>query len=335
MAISHFIAHKISRLTPSDSATTQLRQDEVQLNGKVEECLRELKLNYIKKLGKIHGRFSSDTANHPVANWIQQCIDEQLSFVSLSHKAMQQFKLELEKTDDVIDAYVFFAQESFEHAQEFYVYVVHQDQALYLDGELMFTDVVFLDTQSASLAAKINLHEWQSEDSQLNYFSLQQWRGEKGLNDAFISFMGFTDKADIKEHTEHFLEAVDSYAATLPEEAAIETREKVVSYCLDQDKSGRRVNIAELSRQVNEDKHQEFEQHVRKTKPQLTPELIPDRTQLRQYIRISGRNDLLSMSFDSKCLGETIVYDADSDSLIITKIPSALKSRLIKHLKTP
>jgi Nucleoid-associated protein len=50
-------------------------------------------------------------------------------------------------------------------------------------------------------------------------------------------------------------------------------------------------------------------------------------------VRISGRDELMSMSFASDCLGETIVYDAETDSLTIRKIPSALKARLMKHLR--
>lgn len=334
MAISHLIAHRLQRLTPTSPATLTLRDEELHRDGKVDECARELKLSFIKKLGKIHGRFSNDTANHPLSSWLAECVEEKMSYVSLTKQAMQHFKLELDKTEALIDTFVFFVQESYEHADELYIYTTDHISGQYIDGELNIADSIHLNTGSANLAAKINLREWQDEDKHLNYLSLLTVRGEKDLSDAFIAFTGFTDKVDIKEETENFLEAVDSYTKELPEEVAAETRATVVNYCLEQDKAGKRVVISDLSSQVNEEKQQDFEEHVLKSKPQLKPELIPDRAQLRQYIRISGRNDLLSMSFDSKCLGESIVYDSENDSLTITKIPSALKSRLLKHLKS-
>lgn len=334
MAISHLIAHRIQRPSPTATTTLQLRDNEIALDGKIDECARELKLTFIKKLSKVHGRFSSDTASHPLSNWIAECIDEKMGFVSLTHKAMQHFKVELDKTEVPLDAFVFFVQESFEHTDEMHMYVVDHCHGQYLDGELNISDSLHLDTSGVKLAAKINLREWQGEDKHLNYLSLLIWRGEKDLSDAFVNFMGFTDKADTKVETETFLDAVESYTRNMPEDAAIETREKVVNYCLDQDKSGKRVVISELSHQVNEEESDHFEKFVFEAKPEIKPELIPDRAQLRQYIRISGRNELLSMSFDSKCLGEAIVYDPENDSLTINKIPNALKSRLLKHLKS-
>lgn len=333
MAISHLIAHRIQRLNPSSAAQLTLRDNELLLGGKSEECARELKLSFIKKLGKIHGRFSNDLASHPLSNWVKECSDEKMSYVSLTKNAMKHFKLSLDKTEALLDAYVFFVQESFEHTDELYVYIVDHVNAQYLDGDLELTDAMYLDTQHINLGAKVNLREWQDDDTNLNYLAVLTWRGEKDLSDAFVECIGFTDKADIKEDTEKFLEAVESYAQNLPEELAVETREKVVEYCLDQDRAGQRVVISELSSKVNEEKQKEFEEYVFKEKPQLKTELVPDRAQLRQYIRISGRDELLSMSFDSKCLGETIVYDIETDSLTINKIPNALKSRLLKHLQ--
>ncbi len=334
MAISHLIAHKLERLTPTTPCVLTLREQEITRDGKIDECTRELKLSYIKKLGKIHGRFSSDLAMHPFSNWIAECVDEKLSFVSLTKKAMQHFKVEIDKSEALMDAYVFFVQESFDHADEFYVYIVDHLKGQYLDGDLNITDSTYLNTNQVQLAAKLNLREWQGDDAQLNYLSILPWRGEKDLSDAFVEFVGFTDKADIKEETEMFLDAVESYASALPEEQGLEAREKVVSYCLEQDKAGKRVVLSDLSGQIDEGNQEVFEQHVREKKPQLKPELIPDRAQLRQYIRISGRDNMLSMSFDAKCLGSSIVYDHESGALTINKIPNSLKSRLLKHLRS-
>ena len=92
--------------------------------------------------------------------------------------------------------------------------------------------------------------------------------------------------------------------------------------------------MKELSTEVSDGGgHQAFASYVEAQQPALKREIIPDSSQIRNFVRISGRNELLSMSFASNCLGESVVYDSDADCLTIKSIPSSLKSKLIKHLK--
>ena len=333
MALTQLITHRIQRLNPSSPAEILLRDENLTTSGALEETVREMKLTFVKKLSKIHGQFSSHFGEYPVSQWLSQYLEEKLSFTTFTHNAMKQFKQVIDASETLIDAYVFFTIEQFQHTEECYVYIVHHKSGQYIDGELNISDSLHLDTESIALAAKLNIPEWQKNDPHLSYLSLLVWRGEKDLNEAFIQWIGFTNKANVKEQTDAFLEAVDSYTQHQPAELALETKEKVVNYCLEQDKAGKRVVLEELSEQVNEENQKEFAKFVQEQQPELKPEIIPDRSQLRQYIRISGRNELLSMSFDSKCLGETIVYDTEQDSLTIKNIPNSLKSKLIKHLQ--
>ena len=73
-----------------------------------------------------------------------------------------------------------------------------------------------------------------------------------------------------------------------------------------------------------------FSDFVSTTHPSAKPEIITDTSKLRQFVRLSGRNNQLSMSFASSCLGDSIVYDPSTDSLTIKDIPPRLKARLIK-----
>jgi nucleoid-associated protein len=125
----------------------------------------------------------------------------------------------------------------------------------------------------------------------------------------------------------------------------------VVDYCLEQNKVGKPVVISELSTQLKENPPvrpkkindagentpnetpvslPEFSDFVASTQPEAKPELITDTSKLRQFVRLSGRNNQLSMSFASSCLGDSIVYDPNTDSLTIKDIPPRLKARLIK-----
>ncbi|MBU0537752.1 MAG: nucleoid-associated protein [Gammaproteobacteria bacterium] len=336
MALTSIIAHRIYRHSPGSAFELQLRGEVFANAGKLEELAYELKTQFIRKGGKSYGRFSDELGEFPLPAWLRDSREERLSFISFTHKAMQQFQQALEKAESLLDAYVFFVEEKLEVGDTLSVYLVEHQSGLYLDGELTVDDSLFLDTSGFTLAAKIQLNDWTSGDSS-TYLTLMRSRGDKDIADAFTQFIAFTDKQDIKQETAEFLQIVDNFSQTLDETTAKITRNKVVDYCLEQNKAGKPVTIAALSSNLAEEvksyEPERFVRYVESSKPDLKPEFIPQAGHIRSYVRISGRNDSLSMSFASECLGREIEYDAANDVLTIKNLPSSLKARLIKHLK--
>lgn len=350
MAISHIIAHRIQRVDPMAGASLQQRENAWIKNGRIEECFRELKICMIKRLGKDYGRFSDDTAAHPLAAWVNEYHLEKISFETFSKKAMEHLKNEFDKTDELLDGFLLFTHEELESAELIHLFIVQHNHGLYIDGSLEMDDSLYLDTDGIRLAAQINLSDLYCDDIHRSSkaITLLRWRGEKGLSDIFTQFIGFAEKVDVAAETEAFLNVVTDYTKDLPEDVAHQTNKHVVDYCLEQNKVGRPVNIAELSKQLKTHpatKHKEvgdseedtpapslpeFSGFISSSNQITKPEFIPDTTQLRQFIRLSGRNNQLSMSFASSCLGDSIVYDATTDSLTIKDIPARLKARLIK-----
>ncbi len=335
MAFTHIIAHRIQRLQPTQSAQLQLRPSIFDTNGKLEELGYELKVNFIRKGGKFYGRFSAETVEFPFSSWLREFREERLSFESFTHKAVQHFASALEKTETILDAYVFFIVEKIEAGELLYVFIVEHTNAIYLDGELVVGDSCFLNSSQFGLAAKISMQDWDGGES-ATYVAILRERGEKDLSDAFTDFIGFSDKHDVKSDTVEFLKIVDNFTESLDENTAKLTRNKVVDYCLEQNKAGKSVVIKDLSNTLSEElktyEPDHFSRYVDSTQDHIKAEFIPDTSQVRSYARISGRNDSLSMSFDADCLGQNIHYDAASDSLIIKNLPPALKARLLKHL---
>jgi nucleoid-associated protein len=336
MALTSVIAHRIYRRSPDSAFELQLREQAFDNSGKIEELAYELKSQFIRKGGKSYGRFSDDIGECPFPAWLRDYREERLSFTSFTHKTMQQFLHTLEKAESVLNAYVFFVEEKLEIGDTLGIYLVEHQSGLYLDGDLAIEDSLFLDTNGFTLAAKIQLNDWSSANSS-TYLTLIRARGDKDIADAFTLFTAFTDKYDIKQETAEFLSLVDQFSETLDEPTAKITRSKVVDYCLEQNKAGKAVAIADLShtlaQEVKSYEPERFVRYIETSKPDIKPEFIPHAGQIRSYVRISGRNDSLSMSFASECLGREIEYDATNDILTIKNLPSSLKARLLKHLK--
>ena len=87
----------------------------------------------------------------------------------------------------------------------------------------------------------------------------------------------------------------------------------------------------ELSFQVDQKEPTRFSQFAQERQTDPIDEIHTDRARLKRYVRFSGRDKNLSISFSSDRFGEGIVYDTDSESLIIKDIPKSLKQQLVKH----
>lgn len=336
MAITALVAHRLYRHSPGSRVELQLRPTLFDTTGTLEELAYELKTQFIRKGGKSYGRFSDEIGEYPLPSLLKDVRAERLSLLSFSHKFMQLWAEKLEHADTLMDGYVFFVEEKLEASDTLSLYWVEHASGVYLDGDLAVDTSLALDINGFNLAAKILLNDWEAGDSS-TYVTLVRARGDKAFADAFTETVAFTDKQNIKFETAEFLQVVDDFSQTLDESTARLTRTKVVDYCLEQNKAGKTVSIDELSKNLAEDvksyQPEQFVRFVETQKPDIKPEFIPHAGQVRSYVRISGRNDNLSMSFASECLGREIEYDADQDVLTIRNLPAALKNRLIKHMK--
>lgn len=348
MALSHIIAHQITRNDPEQLSTIKLRDTPWSNHGHTDECFRELKLAMIKRLGKEYGKFSDDIAAHPLSAWLREYHQSKISLDSLTAKAMQHLKVLLDDTHIALEGFVIFAHETLATSEHLHIFFVQHATGQYINGDLDIDTSRYIDIQGIRLAATVNISDWLSDDSHRSGASLTllRWRGEKDISDVFCQFIGFADKVDVGADTDHFLSTISDYTDTLPDDIAHQTNKQVVEYCLEQNKIGKPVVIDELSTQLKDNPPQrvekingdtehteftrpEFSRFIAEQRPTAKPELIPDANKLRQFVRLSGRNHQLSMSFASSCLGDSIVYDPNTDSLTIKDIPARLKARLL------
>ena len=146
----------------------------------------------------------------------------------------------------------------------------------------------------------------------------------------------------------------------MPEEQAFEYKSKVVDYCIEQDLRGEPVVFEELENhlasETNTKPAEAFSHYVIEKKKErrkqplpanATPEeliaagaptadvadavkaeLIPDRKKLKGFIRFSGKNKDLSLSFSAALLGKDIEFNPANKSLLIHKVPESFLKQL-------
>ncbi|NAW33448.1 nucleoid-associated protein [Halomonas alimentaria] len=207
--------------------------------------------------------------------------------------------------------------------------LLHHREGFAIDGDLQPVPARQLNLTQMSLAARLDISQWQSGDSR-QYLSWTRERGGKALAEGFAALLGGVEGVDAPGETRTLLKAFSDYVEKedLAEEASREKTETLVDYASEQASRGEPVTLEELSGLLDEQQPKAFYDHIRNADYGLSPEIPPDRKTLNQFKRFTGRAGGVSISFDSHLLGSSVEYDEHSDRLIIKQVPKQLKEQL-------
>ena len=327
MPLDHCILHKIERTTPDNDITTDIKATETDSAGPMFSLFEQLKHSLQRSVQKQFGHFDQSQEDNPFPQWLNEYQAGRITFVSLSARIPNDLEIKLGDSGDAFEAHVMIAQESLLDQKIVYVFWLTHHEGLCIDSNLEVVNSRSIDTSRISYAVKLHVGEWLGHQSQ-KYLTLVSLRGNKELRDAFIRTIGFAEGIDRKEETQEFLAIVDQYAESLPEEAVQEKKAKLLEYCIEQDKVGEPVRLAEISTQLNEKEPMEFSSFVSDRQRQKRPEVHTDRRSLKRYLRFFGRDRRMSISFDADRFGRDIVFEADTGRLIISNVPESLRQQL-------
>lgn len=364
MALRHFITHKITKLEKEPAATitySELSGDinDEQLADYYQRCAAKLKATLLQRAGKRYGIFNPENPffNTLIRNWQQDSIP----FASWARKAVNHLSESLDSTDFLMDGYIALFHEELADSDKLYIFHLRYKDSVTVDSNLHLSETRYLDFSSTGFGLVINLTDW-SHNNDAKYITFSFGRGDRPLQNSMLEAIGFTDTLNTSAETEEFLEIVDSYSRTLPEDQAFEYKSKVVDYCIEQDLKGEPVIFDELEHHLDneakakpaeafshyliEKKKERRQQPAKNATPEqlvaasaavvdvayaVKAELIPDRKKLKGFIRLSGKNKDLSLSFSAALLGNDIEYNPNNKSLIIHKIPESLLKQLLRR----
>ncbi len=334
MAISHVIAHHLSRID-DQTATLNLRSDELALSDHKDDLLDELKRSFLSRLARKHGSFKTADEGEPslLQTALEQFLAETHSFSQMSVVLMQAFEHGLNESDIELDAYfLFFLEQVSDHHSVFYLYIVNQSQSLAINESLEVTPSYSVDTGPSMVGIKVDLSEWKVRKNYA-YLSFLPPRGSTPFAELFTGITGFGDGLNTTEATQSFLAGVDAFAKQVPQEAVNDYRAKVVDYCMSQEQKDEPVTIAGLSKELEGIDCEKFVREMAPYNPKGEEEIKVDRRELRRYVKFMGRDKDLSISFSTYHLHSRVLYDEESDTLTIKGLPNALRNQLLAHLK--
>ena len=330
MPVSDFIAHQIDRAQPDQSAKVHYRDDGIALDDYASQLLNEIKQAFSTKTSKRYGQFNPDLGENPIPAWLRDFLKQQMPFSSLSKKLTEHFVVLLEAMEVPFQGHLLFWQENNADAEWLYVAHLQHQVGLVINSHLEISETVYADLSHIGFCARANLSHWSEQISE-KYLTISKNRGERELLGLFNQWIGFAGTVNVTADTNEFLNIVEAYAQNLPEEESKEYREKVVDYCIEQDKQGEPVVYKELSYYLDDAEPERFERFVQEQQEQPREELIPDKNRLRKYVRFNGRTKEMSLQFAASLLGEEVLFDAENERLIINSIPKSLLGQLKKH----
>lgn len=214
-----------------------------------------------------------------------------------------------------------------------FIGLVHQREGIGFNDAHQAVPAAQLNTRQLTLAARINLTQWQSDASSAQYVSLLNDRGGKKLAGGVMALLGMEEGIDAPAETRTLLKAFSDYVEKedFDDNASREKTDTLLDYANEQLRRGEPMTLEALSERVDEQQPKAFYDHIRNADYGLSPEIPPDKRTISQFRRFTGRAGGVSISFDSHLLGSSIEYDETQDRLIIKQVPKQLKEQLAKR----
>ncbi len=332
MPISHATAHYLHRAADS-VATLSLRQDELTVDADKDALLDKLKSSFLSRLARRHGSFVAEGAPL-LAVQLDEFLKGECSFSQMTTVVMQRMEAAVNEKEVELKAhFLFFLESLSEQRNVFYLFVVNQRESLAISDCLDVTPSYAVDTGPSMFGIKVDLAEWLVR-KHYAYLSYLPPRNNAPLADIFDELTGFGDGIDTAEATETFLKGVEAFARQVPEEKVNEYRAQVVDYCMVREEKDEPINIRGLSEALDGIDGEKFVREVLPHNAKGGEEVMMDRRSLRRYVRFSGRDKDLSVSFSTYHLHGRVTYDEATDTLSIHGLPNALRSQLLGHLKS-
>lgn len=249
-------------------------------------------------------------------------------FASISSTAL---KCELEKYPFADTGVLMLARYETLATECLMVAIIPKAQGVELDNEPSVSSIHYLDIKGITIAARINLTDYQHGENSNRYIQFLKGRVGRRVGDFFLDFLQADVGFDTKNQNQVLMQAVDDYCADakLDKEESLSCRKQVHDYCNAQLKTGEEVSIRELSAELDHTGHEHsFEYFTKEQGYELEDSFPADKATIRKLAKYVGAGGGLSINFDCMLLGERIFYDPETDTLTIKGIPPNLKDQL-------
>ncbi|MBE0367685.1 nucleoid-associated protein YejK [Pseudoalteromonas sp. MMG013] len=328
--VNKLVVHYVDK--KDEDTQIHLRNDEMQVNDRVNVFIEQLHHAYNGKPGKGYCAFSGDK-NSQVSAAMQSYRNDELGFWHMTEQATEVLKEELNKYAFNETGYLVFCHYQYVATDYILIALINIKDHYSITSELDLSSSRHLDISRMQLAAKIDLSAWDTQPDDARYISFIKGRAGRKVADFFLDFLGCEEGIDPKQQSQVMLEAVEDYLSEqqFDKQEKDTLRKEVFDYCNDCIASGEDANIETLSDTLSKSGDTQFDDFYKDQDYALEESFPVDKKTVTSMVKFSGLGGGVSIGFERKHLGERVTYNAATDTLTIKGIPPNLKDQLERH----
>lgn len=327
--IKNFIVHQLK--LEEESLTVKTRQDIFDVNADIEMFVQQLNQVYNNKPVKGIGAFNEEEKEDSFDQALDAFLGGEFSFQHFSVETCKKLLASVTELGSVETGFVIVSQFQFLATEYLMIAVLDTKEHVEINQNLELSVATHLDLSKMQLAARIDLTMLQTNKEQNRYVSFIKGRAGRKISDFFLDFLHCDEQVDIKQQNKQLIESVEEYLESErlePEEKQV-SREKLVDYYKEQIDTGEEIKVSDVAEKLaTHDQKQDFSAFNQSMEQPLEDEFQADKAAIKSLSKFSGAGGGVSISFDRKMLGDRVVYQEDSDTLIIKGIPPNLKDQL-------
>ncbi|MGL6336205.1 nucleoid-associated protein [Aeromonas jandaei] len=333
MAIKNVILHEVTRNKDGDLVVKNLRDEENSIDGLGEKLTEQL-IDLFSQATLNVGEFGVDgdaTLEPAFEQQLKKFTNREIDFVRTTKSMSERFAdiISEPKLQSVKGGILAFYIYEYKNSELLAVAVLNRIEGINASKALDLSSATIIDLNRLHLGASINITEW-SEGLTSRYIKFKTGRSVE-MRDYFESFIGCQrDKQAATRETTALKSAIKTYSAALnlDHDATQSKLDSAYNFIQEQQKSGKEILLSHIANAVFPDSVGAFLDIARNDEHQLSEEIAISPAELKRYVRLSGRGNGVSISFDNDLFGKTINYQ--DGKLIFDEIPETLKQSIIE-----
>lgn len=299
-------------------------QTEAPINAGTEHIVHSVHNTFISKPTRGYGVFKPEST-------VQWALRHKPKFDEQAEISSVRLRDELTKYPFSDTGVLMFARYQSLATEYMMITLIPKTQAIDLSNKPSISPISYLDIQGITLAARINLTEFQINSETGRYVQFLKGRAGRGVSDFFIDFLGLEITLDKKHQNQVLMQAVEDYVNSICENDERPFLLKAAKdFCFDTDKSGDEITLEALSVELGGIAESNLKDYIMDNGYELADSIPIDKTVIEKLVKFKGAGGGLNISFDRLLLGERVFYDAETDTLTIKGTPPNLKDQITR-----
>lgn len=249
---------------------------------------------------------------------LERYYKDEIDLITLSLEAANQLQQKMENVPFAKGAYVLFFEWKSGTWRHFYVVMLTDKDGSAIDPEkLEVRDAIHIDLDKLRVAGRINFNEWIAKTDK-QYVSILTGRGLGDVSKYFRRFLGVDEKVDEKHETTKLIDYFKEFCRSKqwPQEKTNTASEHLNDHLRALAKEQRPMFLEEISRVIDPEQETAFTDFLMEKNYAVSSEIVPHKDTLRRLVRVTGRNEHMSITFENVLIGQGISFP-DEKQLVV------------------